>query len=118
MKRRTSMNVMLLFFAFFAFLLITGGHRLIASTNADSQAVSIRIVSAYLCSDSCIAQVEPVHTQGYFDPESRLACKSISLNVSSAPERPVFTDANGNILFGKSYMRAVYQSFALGDGFA
>ena len=28
------------------------------------------------------------------------------------------TDANGNVLRGRSYLRTVYSAFALGDGFA
>lgn len=38
--------------------------------------------------------------------------------IQNKPDTAVCSDANGNVLRQETYLRAVYQAFSLGDGFA
>jgi hypothetical protein len=42
---------------------------------------------------------------------------SMPAQEDQALKRLVLSDSNGNVLAGDTYMRAVYQAFALDDGF-
>ena len=109
---KKSERKLLLFVMLFAFacLLLHGGGRLIASEEA-------RPVSAIRAA-ICDAQVQRPQT-------GAVALKSAAarrMHAAPAPQiqasdHSVPSDANGNVIASKTYMRAVYQAFTLDDGF-
>ncbi len=113
-KGERSLLLWCMLFAF-ACLLLSGGGRLIASEDdpliPTRPAASIRAV---LCNP-------PVQLR----QAGTVALKSVAqkrLHATPAPDhreadRSVPSDANGNVLLGRTYIRAVYQAFTLDDGF-
>lgn len=111
---------MLLTFAVFMFccLLVSGGSRLIAMP--DEAAVPMRAAQSWMnASLRCLPAQSEVVNEPERAQQSRgglfaaVCCEAEGI-ASCVPQ----TDANGNVLRQTSYMRAVYQVFALGDGFA
>lgn len=111
-----------LFFVFsvlaFFFLLLGGGSRLIAAPEEGLDPI-LPAQSWFEASISCPPEsaVSEVHLPGSQESDD---CAERTLICDAKPNdfSPPQTDANGNILRHASYMRAVYQVFALGDGFA
>lgn len=114
---KKSERKLLLFVMLFAFacLLLHGGGRLIASEEAPL--IPARPVSAIRAA-ICDAQVQRPQT-------GAVALKSAAarrMHAAPAPQiqasdHSVPSDANGNVIASKTYMRAVYQAFTLDDGF-
>lgn len=111
-----------LFFVFavlaFFFLLLSGGSRLIAAPQDGFEPI-LPAQSWLEASISCppTSAVSEVYLSGSQESDN---CAEQALVCDAKPDdfSPPQTDANGNILRHASYMRAVYQVFALGDGFA
>lgn len=113
-KSERSLLLWCMLFAF-ACLLLSGGGRLIASEDEPlipaRPAASIRAV---LC--NAPASLRQTGT---------VVLKSAALKRLQAEPAPdhreadhsVISDANGNVLLGRTYIRAVYQAFTLDDGF-
>lgn len=108
---------LLLFVMLFAFvcLLLQGGGRLIAGE--DENQIPLRQISsirAALCN-------APQHRPHAGDPviksvvHRRMPIATVLDRQASG--RCVPSDANGNVLLARTYMRAVYQAFTLDDGF-
>ena len=102
----------------FALLLISGAPRLIASSDVyKNDEIRVRPVQAYLCNP-----VAQEHAQTSQHPESRHESHAAFIAFHAEPDAPgasmLSADANGNVISCASYMRSVYQVFALGDGFA
>lgn len=102
----------------FALLLISGAPRLIASSDVyESAEIRIRPVQAYLCNPAA-----QEHAQTSRHPESRQESHAAFIVFHAEPDAlgasMLYADANGNVISCASYMRSVYQVFALGDGFA
>lgn len=103
----------------FLCLLLSGASRLIGHTEAAQPALPISAArNAYLCSTPVSAQEADGQSGRSTLPDSPWARRDpprpCRLNGMPAAVR----DANGNVLFSKTYLRAVYQAFSLGDGFA
>lgn len=107
-----------LFLLAFSVLLLSGAPRLIAADAQEMQPVYERVVPAYLCSVAAaqnLAESDADFTRRQCTREERAEI-TFALSRSMLSRLP-YADANGNILAARSYMRSVYQSFALGDGF-
>ena len=102
----------------FSCLLISGGSRLIATP--DKPSLPIAPASSWMrASVSCPPQES--HEQAF--AQKTQTCRLLADAPVSHEEKIngvhlPYTDSNGNILRHASYMRAVYQAFALSDGFA
>ena len=108
---------LLLFVMLFAFmcLLLQGGGRLIAGE--DENQIPLRQISsirAVLCN-------APQHRPHAGDPVIKsVVHRRVPIATvldHQASDHCVPSDANGNVLAARTYMRAVYQAFALDDGF-
>ena len=117
--KNTHCRGMLLIAVVFVFscLLLSGGSRLIASPDKPAEPVFPR-ESRLSASLTCPARVQTQELHEGKAQESRDAGEASPPFIAVHAPRPPQTDANGNILRQTSYMRAVYQAFALGDGFA
>lgn len=100
----------------FVLLLLGGGRRLIGSQDAPQASVPrpALVRAAWV---SAPATREETHHVGERAPATQ------RIGVMHAPEnrtpvRRALSDANGNVLASRTYLRTVYQAFALGDGFA
>lgn len=119
MKRTLWRDAFFVFAVFsFACLLLGGGSRLIASPEKEAGPIVLResFMSASLtCPPSTRADELPDHKNQENRQAASAAYCLLNREIScSIPQ----TDANGNVLRRASYMRTVYQAFALGDGFA
>ena len=118
--KKTQWQKMLLAFSLFVFacLLLGGGSRLIAS---DEPVAPILPADSWLhASLTCPPSTQTNELQQRKTQENTLAVSTV-LYLTDETMNPCSpqTDANGNVLRqGSSYMRTVYQAFALGDGFA
>lgn len=99
----------------FACLLLSGGGRLIAGGEEPMiparPAASVRAV---------LSSAPPVRAQTGALVRER--ADSARMHAEPAPDHQTLTcsvtsDANGNVLMERTYMRAVYQAFTLDDGF-
>ena len=100
----------------FSLLLVGGGPRLIGHADGDETGV----IAAAVPLRAALSQVPQgheetvLHRQSAPQPQRReIVSDQHDMHM---PER-VISDANGNVLRCVSYLRAVYQSFSLGDGF-
>ena len=113
-KSERSLLLWCMVFAF-ACLLLHGGGRLIAGSEDPviplREAASIRAVL-------CDAPQQRPQT-GAVTNKSALNRRMHAAPVQDhqAADHSVISDANGNVLAALTYMRAVYQAFALDDGF-
>ena len=99
----------------FLSLLITGGSRLIAMPEPEEQEYTpIRIEASLICPPKHGGESFAACSQDEKTPVGTVAC---CYECQDGFHRPLATDANGNIVMYRSYMHAVYQAFALGDGF-
>ncbi len=119
MKRALGRDMFLVFAVLaFACLLLGGGSRLIASPEAPSSPILPRegwLSASLTCPPS--AQMQEIEARRVQE-ERPISASILYLHADEIGPCPPQTDANGNILRQASYMRAVYQAFALGDGFA
>ena len=101
----------------FCCLLLGGGSRLIASPQ-DEPALILPSVSWMNASLTCMPATQAQSLQQpQQEEENALGTALVCFAPTQRPMHALQTDANGNILGTVSYMRAVYQVFALGDGF-
>ena len=101
----------------FGCLFLNGGSRLIAAPQ--EEAGPIHLASSWMdASLSCLpsSQVQSLQATGQEENKTAAAVPVFFEPMVCDAHAPQ-TDANGNILGTASYMRAVYQVFALGDGF-
>jgi len=111
--------VLAAFMLLFAGLLISGAPRLIACTEEDPVTVCREPVPAILCNESVPSQsAEYGMAVRRTDAVRRFDAALHSVQPVAGLKPQTGADANGNVLCADSYMRSVYQSFALGDGFA
>ena len=120
--KRVSWRAYLGCLAFFVFacLFLSGAQRLIAADKTSVQTETLSCREAWLCSAPSSAQDQQTSRQrsdrAYGDSERVIHSQS-EYSVYGRMQRR--SDANGNVLSGRnSYLRAVYQAFPLGDGFA
>ena len=106
-----------LFVTCFALLLVTGGGRLIG--HHDPLILLDEEMPTEVCLASLQASIEQTKPAALRERESQRSDQHAHPNeiLSAAKSPALCRDSNGNILVGCSYMRAVYQAFALGDGF-
>ncbi len=102
----------------FAVLFLVGSPRLIGHAGEEGpQPVPIRlarVVPAMLNQASGVQAEHGCPAHGEHQQQRLIAVKPESAQIV---HHLVLSDANGNVLGGRSYMHEVYQSFALGDGF-
>ena len=120
MKSRSLYTLLLaLFLSLFVCILVSGAPRMISSCNRESIPEAARPICAYISSTtSAHMEIEAESSVGKSIVSKRV---SVVLGDERIKEGGVFLDAsdsNGNVLCCNTYMRSVYQSFALGDGFA
>ena len=115
---RKSERPMLLFVMLFAFvcLLLGGGWRLVGHQQEDDL-IPVRPYAAIRTALSSVeANVqESVSMVRRAAHETRM--RSVPAQDHQVLTHHVLSDANGNVLAAGTYMRAVYQAFALDDGF-
>lgn len=120
-ERMCRRSFLICFLFLFCCLVLTGGKRLIGNQYDENQAsipaLNLIVDEAYLCSLPSINQeTDKSNINHEKTLHSRLSLMAVdSVRGQRRPE--LQADANGNILGEKSYMRTVYQTFALGDGF-
>ena len=109
---------LLCFVAAFAVLLFSGAPRLIGSDGVEHEAISVHVVQAYLCA-ATNAESQSVYAEGGEINRPSGRCNFTVFTADSGVNEAcdLLADANGNVLGENSYMRSVYQVFALGDGF-
>lgn len=116
MKHSRIQNVFfnLALLAFFC-LLLSGGSRLIASPETPKSPIvaPVAVRASLVCAPQGETQVLAARQESHHTQERRMVAWCDATRAMTLP----VTDANGNILSHDSYMHAVYQSFALGDGF-
>ena len=111
-----------LYFAFavltFACLLLGGGSRLIAAPEKETAAFlpAEHWLSASLTCPPTVRQYEASEREMQENGQNTVSF--VCFERCETDHIDVQTDANGNVLIASSYMRSVYQAFALGDGFA
>ena len=117
MARRSERSLVFLLISFaFVCLLLSGGSRLIGAQGGKEsmpQQGNSLVQAAFVSAPAPIAETGATHQREH--------CVQRHAQTP-APERPILTaiaecDANGNVLKGQPYLHAVYQAFALGDGF-
>ncbi|MBR5301796.1 MAG: hypothetical protein IKU38_03080 [Clostridia bacterium] len=117
MTRKSGRSVLLFCMLFaFACLLLSGGWRLVGSAHADDP-IPVRPYASIRAAFSTAQE----RTQESVAAVRRVSCAqrmhSMPAGEHQALKRLVLSDSNGNVLAGDTYMRAVYQAFALDDGF-
>lgn len=114
---RRSLSAFFLAFCAMAFacLVLCGASRLIAGApEGEKPADMAEPAQAYFISPAAESLCQA-------DKQTPLRCEimpAVCVRQAEASLPRVQRDANGNVLSGVSYLRAVYQAFALGDGFA
>ena len=113
-KSERSLLLWCMLFAFVC-LLLQGGGRLIAG--GEEPVIPVRPVSA-IRAVLCNAPAQQRQT----GTEVIKSAAAKRMQAESAPDHrelnhTVLSDANGNVLAGRTYMRTVYQAFTLDDGF-
>ncbi|MBQ7885350.1 MAG: hypothetical protein IJ313_00490 [Clostridia bacterium] len=117
MTKKSERSLLLLCMVFaFCCLLLHGGGRLIGGEEEASM-LPVRMMASVRAELSAAAMqraqtVSPM----------RSGLNMQRMHAAPAPDHQhlthtVSSDANGNVLLGRTYMRAVYQAFALDDGF-
>lgn len=107
-----------LFLLAFACLLFTGAPRLIAAGD-DAPKAFRRDCRLFLCSaQSSAVQSSEAEAARRQNTVQRMDAALVLAYTGANSHVLPGTDANGNVLSSVSYMRSVYQVFALGDGFA
>lgn len=117
MMKRSERSLLLVCMLFvFVCLLISGGSRLIGCELPEKplQVRSLVSVCAEL-SQAAAQRIESVLVAWRVFSAQRMQTAAESQDRNLNHRAP--SDANGNVLGGRTYMRSVYQSFALGDGF-
>ena len=117
MSRRNERSIVFLLACFaFMCLLLSGGSRLIGTTEQEE---SLPERTDSLLRAAFVSAPAPKPEQGTLHQRERFVQRRAS---APAAENPVLNllaacDANGNVLKSRTYLREVYQAFVLGDGF-
>ena len=117
MARKSERSLVFLFICFaFVCLLLGGGSRLIG-VQAEEEAMPEQAAS--LMRAAFVSAPAPQAETGTAHQREQVAQRHAQ---APAPENRILNilaqcDANGNVLESLSYLRTVYQAFALGDGF-
>lgn len=118
MKSETWYRLLLTAFCVcFAFLLVHGAGRLIGESDAAPVAAFQVPYTVALDRAADAQQISVRLVRRETDVQQRAYCRSCGMGAASAAVE-LRCDSNGNVLLHRSYMHAVYQAFALGDGFA
>ena len=115
-KRGERYLVLLPLLIVFFCLLLSGGSRLIGREGEELTLTHPPLtLRSALCSEP--AQAEQT---GFDSARDRADGMQIAVApiIHDEPDTSVCSDANGNVLRQETYLRAVYQAFSLGDGFA
>lgn len=119
MKRGNGLAMLLSVFVLaFVCVLLSGAGRLVASKEPQQEAVRPVAVEACLTASSGESREAGREAEGGGDAHRRPLASIRETPLRRAPVSAARSDANGNVLRGASYLRTVYQAFALGDGFA
>ena len=120
MKRENGLALLLSAFAIaFVCVLLSGAGRLVAREEGRQEAV--RPVAVQACLTASSGESREAGRRQAEDSGDVRRGPLASLQAAPmrrAPVNAARSDANGNVLRGASYLRTVYQAFALGDGFA
>ena len=117
MARKSERKLLLACMLFvFACVILSGGWRLVAGYGED-QSMPVRPYAQI----RAVLSAAPVQPSQTVSPVRREAGTQ-RMHIAPAPENrslnhSVASDSNGNVLAAGTYMRAVYQAFALDDGF-
>lgn len=114
-RSERSLFFLLVCFAFIG-LLLGGGSRLIGTQgeeNAMPERPDSLVRAAFVSAPAPKAETGTSHPRVHSVQRHTQAPAPESLTLNTL----AVCDANGNVLKGRSYLRAVYQAFALGDGF-
>ena len=115
-KRDERCFVLLPLLIVFCCLLLSGGSRLIGREGEElAQSLPVSVLRGVLC--SAPAQTEQTSCDPARDHTDKAQIMVASM-IHDEPDISVCSDANGNVLRCQTYLRAVYQAFSLGDGFA
>lgn len=100
----------------FCCLMAAGGRRLIGCEQPSDRETS---ASPALQAAFTAAPAPDAQESGEPEPGERSAQRLSPVIVSGRMllRTAVCSDANGNVLGGRTYLRAVYRAFSLGDGF-
>lgn len=114
-KGERSLLLLCMFFAF-ACLLLSGGWRLVGSAQEDDL-IPVRAYASIrtVLTNACMRAEESMSPVRRVLTTTRL--HAVPAQDHQALKSSVMSDANGNVLLGRTYMRAVYQAFTLDDGF-
>ncbi|MBQ2833824.1 MAG: hypothetical protein IJN79_05075 [Clostridia bacterium] len=115
MRKKCERSFGLLFaWIVFSCLLISGGSRLIGHNGEAEEARAVHVVRAAISSAPVSYAESGVSERSHPDQAAKLTAYA---DGGSRPDTLVCSDANGNVLSAGTYLHAVYQAFALGDGF-
>ena len=118
MAKRSEQKLLLVCVLFvFVCLLLSGGSRLIGS---DDMQVDPMPARSFASIRAVLSSPVECHAETSCAPGRSQSAQRVQINP--APEnrslqRIALCDANGNVIGEKTYIRAVYQAFVLGDGF-
>lgn len=119
MRRMNGLAMLLTVFVLaFVCVLLSGAGRLVAREEAQQEAVCPVAVQVCLNAVSSAGQEIERRAINGGDAHRRLTASLRAAPMRIAVRSAAHSDANGNVLRGASYLRTVYQAFALGDGFA
>lgn len=114
-KGERSLLLLCMLFAF-ACLLLSGGWRLVGSAQEDDL-IPVRTYASI----RTVLTNAGMRAEESASPVRRTPAAArmhvLPAQDHQALKNSVLSDANGNVLLGRTYMRAVYQAFALDDGF-
>ncbi|MBP3427770.1 MAG: hypothetical protein J6M47_05870 [Clostridia bacterium] len=106
------------FLVCFACLLVTGADRLIEREEPSVMLAQNVPASAYTCRLQTQSELNGLLEAREYDAQRKDLPAHSGKSALRMETAGICCDSNGNILAACSYMRAVYQAFALGDGFA
>lgn len=119
MKRGNGLAMLLSAFVLaFVCVLLSGAGRLVAREEGRQEAVHPVAVQVCLTASSGESREAGRQAEDSGDVRRGPLASVQAAPMRRAPVNAARSDANGNVLRGASYLRTVYQAFALGDGFA
>ena len=117
MAKKSERSLMLFCVLFiFGCLLLSGGWRLVGS-RAQEESMQVRPFATIRAVLSGAIASRTETGMAVRRDQSAQRMQPVPAPQESILIHRVLSDANGNVLAGKTYMRAVYQAFVLGDGF-
>ena len=114
-KGKPGLRLLLAFFALtFSCVLLSGAGRLMGTQAQQAPEAMPALVSL----SAPTAREAPESVSASFQESLRRAPEGETPQEQPVCTPRALTDANGNVLRARSYLRTVYSAFALGDGFA